>query len=94
MKARGLFHLNFISNYQFKCLFYNLTYYLYSFVFSTMPFGRKLPGVSNSADVKNQLSGTEKANSVAEKDIHFWLPLTKPHPLPLPPNSEIQVNFI
>ena len=43
-----------------------------------MPFERKLPAVSNSANVKNSLSGTEKANSVAEKDLHFWLPLTKP----------------
>ena len=43
-----------------------------------MPFGRKLPAVSNSANMKNSLSGTEKANSVAEKDLHFWLPLTNP----------------
>ena len=43
-----------------------------------MPFGRKLPAVSNSAIVKNSLSGTEKANPVAEKDLHIFLPLTKP----------------
>ena len=43
-----------------------------------MPFWRKLPAVSNSANVKNSLLGTEKSNSVAEKDLHFWLPLTNP----------------
>ena len=41
-----------------------------------MPFWRKLPSVSNSANVKNSLLGTEKSNSVADKDLHFWLPLT------------------
>ena len=43
-----------------------------------MPFWRKLPSVSNSANVKNSLLGTEKSNSVTEKDLHFWLPLTNP----------------
>ena len=45
---------------------------------TTMPFRRKLPAVSNSANVKNSLLGSEKSNSVAEKDVHFWLPLTNP----------------
>ena len=30
---------------------------LFIFFFTTMPFGRKLPAVSNSANVKNSLSG-------------------------------------
>ena len=62
-----LFHLKFISD-----LFANL-------LFVTMPSRRKLPSVSNSINVKNSLTGTERANLVIQKDLDFWLPLTRPH---------------
>ena len=40
---------------------------------------RYSPAVANSGNVKNLLTGTDKANMVVMKDLEFWLPLTKPY---------------
>ena len=48
-------------------------------LFLKMPPQRYSPVVSNSANVKNSLTGTDKANMVVMKDLGFWLPLTKPY---------------
>ena len=37
------------------------------------------PSISNAGNVKNSLTGTVKANEVAQKDLEVWPPLTIPH---------------
>ena len=32
------------------------------------------PSVLNSANAKQSLSGTERSNQVARKDLEYWLP--------------------
>ena len=56
---------------------------------TTMPFRRKLPAVSNSANLKNSLLGSEKSNSLtnpllkpglpAADTLHELLALPKAH---------------
>ena len=36
------------------------------------------PSVLNSANAKQSLSGTERSNQVARRDLEYWLPRTAP----------------